>query len=101
MRFHGRGEAILPDDPRFEDLLAEGGFEDASLPQARRSIIVVDVARVSDSCGYGVPLMTFDGLRGHHSLSTEKALRTLGPDGYAEKRARQNARSLDGLPAVD
>ena len=101
VRFHGRGEAILPDDPRFEELLAEGGFADASLPQARRSIIVVDVTRVSDSCGYGVPLMTLDGLRDHHALSTEKALRTLGPDGYAEKRARQNARSVDGLPAVD
>ena len=56
---------------------------------------------MSDSCGYGVPLMAFEGLRDHHALSTDKALRTLGPEGYAEKRARQNARSLDGLPALD
>jgi hypothetical protein len=101
VRFHGRGEAILPADPRFDALLAEADFEDASLPEARRSIIVVDVTRVSDSCGYGVPLMTFEGLRDHHALSTEKALRTLGPDGYAAKRATQNARSLDDLPALD
>ena len=101
VRFHGRGEAILPDDARFDALLAEADFEDASLPEARRSIIVVDVTRVSDSCGYGVPLMTFEGLRDHHALSTEKALRTLGPDGYAARRATQNARSLDDLPALD
>jgi hypothetical protein len=101
VRFHGRGEAILPGDQRFDELLTEADFEDASLPEARRSIIVVDVTRVSDSCGYGVPLMTFEGLRDHHALSTEKALRTLGPDGYAAKRATQNARSLDDLPALD
>jgi hypothetical protein len=101
VRFHGRGEAILAGDPRFEPLRAQAGFEDASLPQARRSIVVVDVTRVSDSCGYGVPLMTFAGLRDHHALSTEKALRTLGPEGYAAKRAAQNARSLDDLPALD
>jgi len=100
VRFHGRGEVILPADPRFEPLRADAGFQDASLPQARRAIIVVDVTRVSDSCGYGVPLMTLDGLRDHHALSTGKALRTLGPDGYAAKRAAANAVSLDGLPAL-
>ena len=100
VRFHGRGEVLLPDDPRFEPLRVEAGFEDASLPEARRAIIVVDVTRVSDSCGYGVPLMTLDGHRDHHALSTGKALRTLGPEGYAAKRAAANAVSLDGLPAV-
>ena len=63
VRFHGRGEAILPDDSRFAQLLEEAGFDDPSLPEARRSIVVVDVTRVSDSCGYGVPLMSFEGLR--------------------------------------
>jgi hypothetical protein len=101
VRFHGRGEAILPEDPRFPGLLEEAGFEDPSLPEARRSIVVVDVARVSDSCGYGVPLLSFEGLRNHHELHTAKALRTLGPAAYAERRKQENALSLDGLPALD
>jgi hypothetical protein len=101
VRFHGHGEAILPGDPRFAALLEEAGFEDPSLPEARRSIIVVDVARVSDSCGYGVPLMSFEGLRNHHELHTAKALRTHGPASYEKRRREENAVSLDGLPAFD
>ena len=100
VRFHGRGEAILPDDSRFEQLLDEAGFDDPSLPEARRSIVVVDVTRVSDSCGYGVPLMSFEGLRNHHELATAKKLRTIGPDGYAKHRREVNAKSLDGLSAL-
>ena len=100
VRFHGRGEAVLPEDARFEALLEEAGFEDPSLPEARRSIVTVDVTRVSDSCGYGVPLMSFEGLRNHHELSTAKKLRTVGVDGYREYRREVNDESLDGLPAL-
>ena len=101
VRFHGRGEVVLPGDPRFDALLDEARFEDPSLPEARRSIVVVEVSRVSDSCGYGVPLMSFEGLREHHALSVHKKLRTMGPEGYAEHRRGRNAASLDGLPAVE
>ena len=100
VRFHGTGEALMPDDPRFAELLDEAGFEDPSLPEARRSIVDVDVTRVSDSCGYGVPLMSFEGLREHHQLATAKKLRTLGPEGYADYRREANASSLDGLPVL-
>jgi hypothetical protein len=100
VRFHGTGEALLPGDLRFAELLDEAGFEDPSLPEARRSIVDVDVTRVSDSCGYGVPLMSFEGLREHHQLSTAKKLRTLGPEGYAKYRREANASSLDGLPVL-
>lgn len=101
VRFHGRGEVVWPDDSRFDELLAQTSFDDASLPEARRAIVVVHVSRISDACGYGVPLMQFEGLRDHHALSTAKKLRVLGPDGYAEQRRRKNRLSLDGLPAVD
>ncbi|MFN8132898.1 MAG: pyridoxamine 5'-phosphate oxidase family protein [Solirubrobacteraceae bacterium] len=101
VRFHGRGEAILPEDPRFAPLLAEAEFADASLPEARRAIIDIAVTRVSDSCGYGVPLMTLEGSRDHHALSTAKHLRTLGAEGYAARRAEANAVSIDGLPALE
>jgi hypothetical protein len=101
VRFHGRAEVLLPEDERFAALLEEAAFEDASLPEARRSIVVVDVTRVSDSCGYGVPLMTFEATRDHHRLAIAKRLRTMGAEAYAENSRKRNAVSLDGLPALD
>lgn len=101
VRFHGRGRVVMHDDPRFEALRADAGFADASLPEARRAIVDVEVTRVSDSCGYGVPLMSVEGQREHHPLSTAKKLRVMGRDGYFEDRATRNAASLDGLPSVD
>jgi hypothetical protein len=101
VRFHGTGRVVRWDEPGFEDWRDRCGFEDASIPEARRAVIVVDVARVSDSCGYGVPLMGFEGLREHHSLHSAKSLRVLGPDAYEARKQTKNARSVDGLPAVD
>jgi hypothetical protein len=100
VRFHGRGTVVVKDEPGFDDLLATGGFKDASLPEARRSIVDVDVTRVSDSCGYLVPRMSVEGQREHHQLSTAKRLRTAGPDGYWDHRLAVNATSIDGLPAL-
>lgn len=99
LRLHGRGEAVMKDDPRFDDLLGAADFTDASIPEARRSIVVVDVERVADSCGYGVPLMSFEGLRDHHALSTAKKVRTMGVEEYERFQRERGARSLDGLPA--
>ena len=100
LRFHGSGEAVLGGDPRFDQLHASAEFADPSIPEARRAIIRVDVERVSDSCGYGVPLMSFEGLRDHHALSSAKKVRTMGADGYADFQRERAARSIDGLPAL-
>lgn len=100
LRFHGRGEAILNDDPRYEELYGQADFADVSIPEARRSIIVVDVERVADSCGYGVPLMSMEGHRDHHALSSSKRIRTMGADGYEDFQRERGAESLDGLPAL-
>ena len=101
VRFHGRGVVLRWDEPGFDDYLERCAFENLSIPEAARSIITIDVMRVSDSCGYGVPLMEFQGLREHHTLHSAKKMRTLGPDGYEQQKLTKNARSLDGLPAVD
>jgi hypothetical protein len=100
VRFHGRATVVRKDEPGFDALLAAGGFEDASLPAARRAIIDVEVTRVSDSCGYTVPLMTVAGRREHHELSTAKRLRTGGEHGLWQHRLAVNATSIDGLPAL-
>ena len=100
VRLHGTGEAVMPADPRFADLLAECEFEEPTVEEGRRSIVVVDVHRVADSCGYGVPLMDYAGERPHMDLSKRKRLRTLGPAGMAQRQATTNAASIDGLPAV-
>ncbi len=100
LRLHGRGEAVLADDPRFPALLERAAFADPSVPEARRAVIRVEVSRVGDSCGYGVPLMDLRGLREHHALSSAKKLRTMGPEGYATFQRERGAKSLDGLPAL-
>jgi len=100
LRFHGSARVVVRDEAGFDDLLAEGRFEDASLPEARRAIVDVDVTRVSDSCGYTVPLMSVEGERQHHQLSAAKRLRNVGETGYWEHRLSTNATSIDGLPAL-
>jgi hypothetical protein len=99
VRLHGHGRVLFPNDGEFDALVE--GFENLSIPEARRAIVVVEVTRVSDSCGYGVPLMSFEGMREHHTLSSAKKLRVMGAEGYAEYRRTKNAVSLDGLPSVD
>jgi hypothetical protein len=59
------------------------------------------VSRIADSCGYGVPLLTYEAQRPHNVLSASKRLRTGGPEAIAEYIADRNARSIDGLPAID
>jgi hypothetical protein len=87
VRFHGTGQVLLWDEPGFDAAATQ--FEHLSIDEARRAIITVDCEKISDSCGYGVPLMEFQGLRQHHALSSAKKLRVLGPDGYEEhKRSR-------------
>ena len=100
LRLHGTGTVRRPGDPDFDALLERCAFDEPSLPEARRAVIVVDVTRIADSCGYGVPLMSYEGERPHSRLSAEKRVRTRGPDAYREYEAEHNATSLDGLPAV-
>jgi hypothetical protein len=84
LRLHGTGTVHRPGDPEFDALLERCAFEEPSLPEARRAVIVVDVTRVADSCGYGVPLMSYEGERPHSRLSAEKRVRMRGPDAYRE-----------------
>src|SRR4051812_13917786 len=102
IRLHGRGRVAWPGDAEFDELFARGAFSGLTdLEEARRAIVVVDVQRISKSCGYGVPLMDVVGERDHFDLSKRKRLRVMGSEELLTFQAQRNATSLDGLPAVD
>jgi hypothetical protein len=101
VRLHGRGEVMPAADPRFHALMDEGGFAAPAHPEARREIVRVELTRIADSCGYGVPLMTYAGERPHADAWAANKLRTGGPDALVAYQRERNAASLDGLPAVE
>jgi hypothetical protein len=55
------------------------------------------VDRVSDSCGYGVPLLEYVGQRSQR----EAWLASKGAEGVRDYVAEKNAASIDGLRALD
>src|SRR3954469_1258390 len=62
LRLHGRGAVVPADDEGFEELFEQARFEAPhDVEAARRAIVLVEVTRVADSCGYGVPLMSYEG----------------------------------------
>ncbi len=94
VRLHGTGRVVLADDPDFEALAARfaGGAG-----MGVRSVIVVDVRRVSDSCGYGVPLMTLEG----HRPTMDQWSSRKGREGIREYWAEKNVASIDGLSGIE
>ena len=100
LRLHGTGEVVPAADERFAALFERAGFAPFEVPESHRSIVVVAVTRVADSCGYGVPLMDYVGERPHQAASSAKRVRVHGPDAYIAYQREHNAASIDGLPAV-
>ncbi len=90
-RLYGRGRVIEAHEAEFAELAkAFTNCENA------RSIIVVEVTQVTDSCGYGVPLLKYEGER-------EQLLawaRNRGPEGLKTYRQAKNRQSIDELPGV-
>jgi hypothetical protein len=91
VRIHGRGRVVLPADPEWADL--SGRFPDRL---GTRAVIVVDAERISDSCGYAVPLMSFES----HRSNLDHWAQEKGPEGLVAYREEKNAVSLDGLVAL-
>ena len=79
VRLHGRGEEVPAADP------ADGV----------RGVIRVHIDRMSDSCGYGVPLMDYVGERPQRELWLERK----GPHGLRDYVREKNGTTIDGLPA--
>ena len=93
VRLHGSGGAALRGSPEFAEQAADwpaaGGV-------GVRSIVTLSVRRVADSCGYGVPLMTFEG----HRPALDHWAERKGEAGIGDYWAEKNAVSVDGLPGL-
>jgi Pyridoxamine 5'-phosphate oxidase len=93
VRLHGQGRVVLTGSSDFDALA--GHFPGAA-GVGVRSIIVVDVSRISDSCGYGVPLMSFE----EHRPTMEEWSTRKGPDGIRDYWSEKNVVSLDDLKGL-
>lgn len=91
-RFHGQGSVLERGTPEYELLMDR--FTDYS---GARSIIKIDVNRISDSCGYSIPLYEYQGDRDVLLKWADKK----GGEGVKAYQKENNQRSLDGLPALD
>ena len=91
VRLYGKGKATCFDDPGFDELAAL--FD--HMPGIR-SVIIVELDRIQDSCGYSIPFYEFkqerDQLLRAHSHLEQQAWR--------DRRYTRNQQSIDGLPGL-
>jgi predicted pyridoxine 5'-phosphate oxidase superfamily flavin-nucleotide-binding protein len=92
VRLHGRGRVVTIYDDEYADWV--GRFTET---RAARAVIIVDVERISDSCGYGVPLMSYARERDILPAHMDRK----GAEGQATYRRTKNRSSIDGLPGFD
>ncbi len=88
LRIYGQGEVVLPGTERWQELIPR-----FPLLAGARQLMIVEVARVMTSCGFGVPLLAYEGKR---DMLTRWATKK-GPEGIQEYQQQKNRRSLDGL----
>lgn len=91
VRLHGRGRVLEPQDDEFVRLRRLFGPE----PEGR-SIVHVSLDRISDSCGFGVPLYRYERERTQLPDWAERK----GEEGLEKYQKDKNAESIDGLPAL-
>ncbi|NNN15413.1 MAG: pyridoxamine 5'-phosphate oxidase family protein [Acidimicrobiaceae bacterium] len=89
-RVHGTGKVFTIHDEEFVDY-----SKHFPVNVGARSIVLVEVNRVSTSCGYGVPRMDLIAERDDMQQWCDKK----GPEGLIGYRQRKNATSIDGLEA--
>ena len=91
VRIHGHATLITVEDPRYAEFV-----ELFPTNPGTRAFVHIRVDRVSDSCGYSVPLYQFQSQR--ETLDRWASKKT--PDGLKAYRAAKNRQSIDGLPAL-
>jgi hypothetical protein len=91
LRLHGKGRTVELHEPEFNTLQAQ-----FPVYEGTRAIIVIELTRIANSCGYGVPLLKYEGERSQMAAWARKK----GPDGLKVYRQKKNSRSIDGLPGI-
>jgi hypothetical protein len=99
LRLYGTGRFVLPGQDEWDELAAHFprvAAAETGGPGGERSIIVVDLDRIADFCGYAVPVMELATER--DVLDRSNARKT--PAQLAAYRVEKNTLSIDGLPAL-
>ena len=90
VRLHGYGTLVAPEHPRYPEFL------NLFPPNpGTRAFVHIRIDRVSQSCGYSVPLYEFQAQR--ETLNRWAEART--PEGLKAFRGQKNRKSIDGLAA--
>jgi len=91
VRLYGTGRVLTPESEEWATLRPR-------FPEhpGARTLILIDVTRVSDACGYGVPRFEFAEERD----TLEKWAEQKGRHGVEAYRTKMNQRSIDGLDAL-
>ena len=100
IRLHGRGEVLLQGSDGYDELHRR--FDLAAIPgaeHATRAVIRIEVERIADSCGYGVPLLAFEAHRPQAEAWVAHML-AKGETSLPAYAAKHNAESIDGMPAL-
>lgn len=92
LRVHGRGRVVESKDAEFEALACNF----PSL-EGKRSVIIVDILRIADSCGFGVPLLKFEAQRNQLTAWASR----LGPEKMAAYRQEKNSESIDSMRGLE
>jgi Pyridoxamine 5'-phosphate oxidase len=100
VRLQGRGRAVPQSNEEFRELIERF----APVPdeaELARSIVAVELDRIADSCGFGVPTMELVGER-RQLFDWAKTKERKEGDGWKSRYLRANNRiSIDGLPGLD
>ncbi len=100
VRLHGQGRSIPEEDPEFAARLPRFSLPEESTPLAR-GLVTVEVCRISDSCGFGVPRMDMVAER-DQLLRWSEGQQAKNGDRWKERyMSANNERSIDGLPGYD
>jgi len=89
VRIYGSASIIHPDNPLWDDLLAQ--FPTIT---GVRQIFDIQVQSAQTSCGWGVPYFSYHGERNELTRWTEKQ----GEDGIKKYWEERNQLSIDGKP---
>lgn len=91
LRLYGQGHTVLPGTLEWDELSPL-----FTIYPSTRQLIVIEVARVQTSCGFGVPLYEYQGERDQHFRWADSK----GEDGLTDYKQEKNMVSIDNLPTA-